>query len=720
MSLKKKKSQYEKIYLKPETVLTVNIDPSNLDDNGLRPIDIPLPKCPPLNTIDGYGLPPKEQKFTRQNLPVKLVNLQKKKLSLPEYYKTIKEDGDNYKDEIKFIEKQWEIRKSHYWFFNNGTPTCITGLHYFFLNWWQIDTGFPKYIDRQRKHFWFTDFCMNDPFCLGELYPKMRQEGATTTTACWLFERMSRVMRKQGGIQSKDYDSAYNVFKRMIDSWRRLPFFFQPLFEGTNNPKNELSFYAPAQKIGSMDTISFDDIVAIESTIDYGDSDPIHYDGATLYSYYGDEVFKLKEFNAYTRHQKVMPGVKKGKGKMMYTSTVGEILKDNIEIAKELCRDSLYHKKEKDGTTKSGLYCLFISSDEGYDDGMISFIDEYGISKKAEARQHILKKIDSFEKNGQHEQAAEIRRQYPLQFIDCFAVATKDCSFNLSILNQITGKYVLGNPYKTKGNFEWRGGVKDSYVDFIKDPNGKFLVSWLYDTPEKSNKSIIQENTNMPIEFLKKYYEFYSNGIKLPGAKTKGIIGSDAFRYRNTEGVGSMGGGAGFLRFDSSIDDINSPVETWKTHRFIFTYSNRPSPEDYVEDMIKACVYYGFPMYPENNIDMIEEGFARRGYWGYLLFHRNINGKVNNKSGGYTTDFVKEEMFREYQQYIDKFAIRDPHDELWEDCKVVTPKTTTRFDRFMACGYALLGAKRDMVSDEFNNELNSEYDIESAFPNYTW
>lgn len=658
----------------------------NDNDPDLVPIKIALPKPPKdITKIAGYGLPPQEQKWKRNPLPLKLERLQRKKMPLVEYFKFLSANREEYKDEIKFIEQEWERREKGYWFYNNGKLTYITGLHYFFLNWWVIDIGHPKYRDRQRKQALFLEMCMQDPLCLGEAYPKMRQEGATTFTRCWLYERMSKVKRKRAGIQSKDDNSAYdNVFKGMIDSWRRLPFFFQPIFEGTNNPKKELSFYAPAQKIGSLDTIIFEDIEALESVIDYGDADIDHYDGSTLFAYYGDEFGKMKDISVYDRHQKVKPAVMKGTGKMVYTSTVGEMEKEGGHIAKEFCMDSMYDKRTKRGMTKTGLYVLFIPSDEGYDDGMISFIDEYGNSKKEEARQYLLDIIEQYEKDGQQEKAAEVRRQFPLMFKDCFAIATKDCSFNLSILNKRTGQFLFGNPYKRRGNFEWRGGIRDTIVDFKDDLNGKFYVSYFFDNPNLANRFL-----NM-------------DGLKIPANATKFIAGGDPYRFKQAEGgKASNGGGGVFMKYDSSIDG-NSPLDEWKTHRFIVTYSYRPpTKEEYGEDMVMMCHYYGCYMYPEINAEFLMEYFEDRGYVGYLFFRKSRKGKVEAMPGEFTVGKTKEEIFREYQQYIQLHGMRCVHDELLDECKEVTPETTGRFDRFMACGYALLGAKKEIQQGEY-------------------
>ncbi len=51
------------------------------NDPDLRPIRISLPAPPKVELIAGYGLPYKDQRFKRQEMPVKLQRLEKQALS---------------------------------------------------------------------------------------------------------------------------------------------------------------------------------------------------------------------------------------------------------------------------------------------------------------------------------------------------------------------------------------------------------------------------------------------------------------------------------------------------------------------------------------------------------------------------------------------------------------------------------------------------------------
>lgn len=144
----------------------------NNDDPTLEPIRIPMPKPPPIEQIDGYGLAAEMQKFTYQQMPHKLVQIEEMirkrnrlkssdEITLQMIYGELTDNHAYYKDEILWIKKQ--IRRSYlgYWFFNNGVPTYMNGPNYCFINFWPIGNknhpdGLADYRDRDRR--WFHAF----------------------------------------------------------------------------------------------------------------------------------------------------------------------------------------------------------------------------------------------------------------------------------------------------------------------------------------------------------------------------------------------------------------------------------------------------------------------------------------------------------------------------------------------------------------------------------
>ena len=42
-----------------------------------------------------------------------------------------------------YIDEEFKRREEGFWFFNQGKPNYITGLHYMYLQWSKIDVGPP-------------------------------------------------------------------------------------------------------------------------------------------------------------------------------------------------------------------------------------------------------------------------------------------------------------------------------------------------------------------------------------------------------------------------------------------------------------------------------------------------------------------------------------------------------------------------------------------------
>jgi len=232
-----KKSPFCDRYKNPDKYIFFN-DRSKV----LKTIRVRLPDPPPIDEIEGFGLPPKKQRWRPPVLPIKLKELERTSETLEDIYYTLENEKDNYAEEIKWIQDQWDKRINGHWVFINGKPTYIDGWHYFYCGFWHLDTGLPEYRSRDRTFFLFARFTFTDTtlpngndlgrrICLGFNYPKHRREGATFKGECINYELVSRYPNVHGGIQSLDNDSGKKVFQdKLISPWQKLPFFFKPFY----------------------------------------------------------------------------------------------------------------------------------------------------------------------------------------------------------------------------------------------------------------------------------------------------------------------------------------------------------------------------------------------------------------------------------------------------------------------------------------------------------
>lgn len=267
------------------------------NDTGNGYIEIQGLKCyypssPPDEEIDGFYLSKAEQKFKRTPLPTEWFDW---RVDEAKYQKT--EPDYCHSDIEKFKLQEWTRRIKGYWFYNNGVKTYLTGLHYMYCNWWKIDIGYPSYRDSDLKYFYFLQYCIEDPNCLGMIDIARRRSGKTYKAGLFLYEFIARAKNSHGGIQSKTDKDAKQVFaKGVVSPFKHLPDFFRPNFDtsGGNTPKSELRFFNASKR--GKSALEFDDD-ELESYIDYAASGEFAYDGSKLQRYVGDESGKCYLFD---------------------------------------------------------------------------------------------------------------------------------------------------------------------------------------------------------------------------------------------------------------------------------------------------------------------------------------------------------------------------------------------------------------------------------------
>ena len=684
----------------------------NTDDKDLIPIEIKLPQPPEPHKIDNWGLPAHEQMWHPPKLPKRLKELQVKFETLDEIWDELEDHKDIYADEIEFIRLQWDRRLNGYWFWNNGVPTYIDGWHYFYCGWWHIDTGLPEYRDRDRRFFLFARIAYTEkkyPKCdpetsyaikskigdyewietgervlIGFNYAKHRREGATYKASCINYEIISRTINARGGIQSMTDDKAKICFLRhVVSPWKKLPFFFKPNYEGSTSPKTELSFSPPAKRLSSGGSRAMSEL-GLESGIDFGTSEETAYEGTKLYFHHDDEVGRLKKgLNCEARHAVVRECLMDGRkiiGFTIKTSTVGEMEKGGGKAFKSQCLMSNYYHRNLNGQTETGLVNLFIPA---YD-GLAGFIDPYGMSiintpTKAQA-QFIGSKIGAYEYimnerksllNNPEKLSTRIRL-YPIRFAECFRTASKDSGFNLTKLEIYIDELAVKKLPIVRGDFRWFDNVRDGRVIFVANTHGKFLVSHQLDAGE-DNRKFRNEDDNL--------WE--------PGNTQWGSAGGDPFKFNKTRGNRISNGGGAVVK-KGKIKDGNFAMK----RKFACTYNFRPPDKDtYAEDMLMMCVYYGVKMYPEVNVPLLWDYFEARGYVHYLLYRYDPKTfTISRTPGEQTGEKIKQQIFSEWQSFIENEADEENHIEILEECRDIDgPEDMTNYDLFTAAGYALLG-----------------------------
>lgn len=728
----------------------------NDNDPDLLPIKIPLPKPPDdLRTVEGYGLHPEDQLWRPPIYPKKLKDVEKKvidrlrKDSLRNaanrvtgqkinsgIYQEIKANKEYYRDEIKWIRQQWHRRLFGHWLFINGKPTYLDGWHYFYCGFWHLDVGLPEYRDRDRRWFLFARFCYNDTkgfakynkdgfaipeedgtfiqkdygrrVCFGFAYPKHRRDGATYKVLDVGYEIISRTKGVFGGLQSFDDDNAQSHFQeKLVPAWRKLPFFFRPNWSGSERPADSLNFVSPANLVGESE---------LESALDFATTaDRKFYDGKKLYFYHAEEEGKCRLEDINARWDIIKKCLAQGKeidihGFSIHPTTVRDMEDKNGRGGMafyKLCNDSNYYQRlMTNGQTYSGLYRLFIP---GYD-GMEGFIGRFGesiidtptpeqalfIKKDYGAKHYIMEEREMLLRKGTPEAMEKyyrIREETPICWADCFNIMSGNMGFNEVILDKrIAELRRQGTDYYTRGNFEWVGGIRDGKVTFVRDEvAGRWEVYKLLPDNQTSLK-------------FKHANSGYLTGYSwVPASPEKFTAGGDPYQFLTRAESGYMsdksklskGGGAIFEERDMRIDPETKPISDWETHNFVATYSCRPKDDDqYAEDMLLACVYYGSMMYPERNVKLIVKYFCNRGYQAFLKHDIDEYGVIAKEPGVHSLLESKDKLFKGIRTYIEWHGHRCKSLSFLMQCKEIRLlEEMKKYDLFTACGCALMGSQ---------------------------
>lgn len=613
---------------------------------------------------------------------------------------------------VDYIEEEFNRRELGYWFMNNGVPTYITGSHYMYVQWAQIDIGYPDYREANRILYIFWEACKADYRSYGLCYLKIRRSGFSFMEAseCVNIGSMSRKARI--GILSKTGADAKDMFTlKVVPINSGYPFFFKPIMDGMDKPKTEISYRVPASKITkkNMTDSEEEEIDGLETIIDWKNTEDNSYDSQKLVFLAHDESAKWIKPNNILKNWRVTKTClrigSKIIGKCMMGSTSNALSKGGDNY-KKLYNESDISKRNANGQTKTGLYKIFIPMEwnlEGFIDryGMpvintpkepVMGIDGVKISKGAieywEAEVEALKS-DPDELN-------EFYRQFPRTESHAFRDETKSSIFNLTkIYQQIDyNDSLITQQNVTRGTFHWKNGEKDTKVVWTPDPRGRFLIRWVPPAALQNNVII-------------------RNGLKYPGNEHLGSFGCDPYDISATvDGRGSNGSLHGMTKYH--MDDM--PV-----NEFFLEYISRPATaEIFFEDVLMACFFYGMPMLAENNKPRLLYHFKNRGYRAFSINRpdRPLNklSKTEKELGGIpnSSEDIKQAHASAIGTYIEKYVGFDlegtyrPSDEIGsmpfnrtlEDWARFDVNDRTKHDASISSGLAIMANQKHVYLPE--------------------
>jgi hypothetical protein len=718
---------YDSQYAPADTSFVVNCGHPNgtMKDPSLTPIRISLPKPPPIHLIEGYGLPPSEQYWRKPILPKRLIELEnrvKKDLEqaeknnpkktvngykvITEIWETLKINPKEYREEIKWIKRQWWHRIYGYWFFINGKPTYVPGSYYFYLSWWKIEGRlYPEYRDRDRKTqlFWHYTKTTHETFkyldkdgkaignddgtyemrelpvrtFYGPVQPKGRRFGVSNMSQCDQYEQTSRHRGDIGVIFSLDETSASKLFiEKTVESWSHMPFFFLPTFDGYFQQKTQIEFKKPKHVVYGDELNSF----LTFALSAFGNA----FDGGRLTHAIFDESGKTKLCNVDDRWITHKNGLSVGDstdiiGTAIHISTTEDLEEMGGKHFQTLCYDSdFYVRSPLSGQTKTGLALLFLPSIEGAE----KFVGKYGESiidnptpqqiadgfqfdhgsynRLMENRDALLHSKDPMRDKKWRQHVVK----FPIFLDECFMLTKGSDTFDLKIISKRKSELrKIKEPF-IKGNLK-RVNPKDpdSNVIFVPSSDGKFEFS----------KILPENETNLRTkDYIYDELTYERKQIWKPLYPNRYTIGADPFQYKGDDkfekqtGSYQSDGGITVLWERDHIIDPGDNMYEWESDRCVCFYRERPRLlEEYLEDVIMCAQYFGGYLCPETNISNLWQYIVKRGYEGYLLYlWDEQKQKQNERPGIYNLEASKEEGWSEFVRYIEFRGHKERHERL--------------------------------------------------------
>jgi len=627
---------------------------------------------------------------------------------------------------VDYIEGEFDKRELGYWFMNDGKPTYVTGAHYMYLQWTSIDVGYPDYREANRILYIYWEACKADKRSFGMDYLKIRRSGFSFMSSSECVNTGTLAKDSRVGILSKTGADAKKMFTdKVVPINSRLPFFFKPIMDGMDKPKTELAFRIPAAKITkkNMYDIANDELMGLDTTIDWKNTDDNSYDGEKLLLLVHDESGKwLKPNNILNNWRVTKTCLRLGSkiiGKCMMGSTSNALAKGGEEF-KKLYNDSDVTKRNANGQTKSGMYSLFIPMEWN----MEGFIDIYGMPVFRKPAKPIRGVDGEMIDNGaidyweaeveslknDPDALNEFYRQFPRTESHAFRDESKQSLFNLTKLYQQIdyNDSLITEHHLTRGSFHWKDGIIDSKVVWAPDKRGRFLVSWL---PKKGLQNKVVDK----------------RGIKYPGNDHLGSFGCDSYDISGTVGGGGSNGALhGMTKFN--MDDAPS-------NEFFLEYVARPqTAEIFFEEVLMACIFYGMPILVENNKPRLLYHFKNRGYRGFSINrpdkHYNRLSKTERELGGIpnSSEDIKQAHASAIESYIEKYVGLDiegtyrdaeemgfmPFARTLEDWAKFDISNRTKYDATISSGLAIMANQKQVYLPE-----KKESKISINFARYT-
>lgn len=660
-----------------------------------------------------------------------------------------------------FYDRQVKLRKEGLWIWIGERLMWLPGPFWFFLQWCQIDTGYPSFIEAQLHIHYAIYYMVEDPSNLGLLYLKRRREGGSYLFIAECLEYITRTKNANWGFQGNTEDEATEDFQeKIVPMWRELPVFFKPKNSGSDDPKTELAFKADAvrgkRKNESMGMDSgLNSYIRVAATKTRGKK---KFDRLKLHRFLRDEWAKTQEniYKAFLTIKETMMGTDSVIGRALFPSTVEDMSDANALTAKEMWdhSDPAMRMKTLDGFTESGLLRLFKPAWHGLYMKGISFIGPYGESiigkptkeqfdylvAKNPRMRHIYELGGAFHYIV-HERMSKkgaalisLKRQYPLTPEDAFNLDANRSLFDAEKVSDIRNELAdstmgaeLWRKLTVQGRLEWvekeqhvgasgkAKGIMKSNVVFIPDPDGPWrLSSSLLGSDDWERNAVFRGQPRHSSQMNEKYGlvrprpghgDSFSIGVD-PVDKGKQDL-SGATKYGQLSKMTIT-----VFRKHSDHAEAANKTGVRRTYCTVAHFIERwDDLTAMFEELMKCCILFGSQAHIESTRGNVLINWLRAMGMGEMVLTRpDITFTAESVKGGRmkrppnagtpTTDDLYSIIQHVVSEYINKYAssLTDPFPIIWDNVATVEFGDMQRFDSFVSWAFALLAGYGGIVA----------------------
>jgi hypothetical protein len=243
-------------------------------------------------------------------------------------------------------------------------------------------------------------------------------------------------------------------------------------------------------------------------------------------------------------------------------------------------------------------------------------------------------------------------------------------------------------------------------VIFEDNPEGKFHFSKLPPIDERNKK--IRSND---------VWECV-NTRHIASTDAFGYLTDNEFKKTDASNVTKMSKGAGAVMLcqDKHIDSDVKDTLDWSTFHFVCDYLNRPkSSDEFCEDMLMMTLFHSCIMYVENNVSLVWQHFADRGFAGFLLYEIDLKtGLLKDKPGFRTTPESKQDLFDGVRNYIEYHTHKEKHQNILNEFSIIKSlDDMTNRDLFVAAAGCIRGHKHRGY--QIQDVVEEKYDVSGYF-----